>query len=95
MATSKSGTLTANTVKSETVEVVAFGTEKGLSVTNRSTTGEIWVRLDGVDPTVAGDNCKLVIGTRSFALSDGISSVTVKMISTDALSYCVEGRDFI
>ncbi len=93
MATSRSGTLTASTVKTETVDVEAFGPGMGLSITNRSGSGEIWVRLDGVDPTVGGDNCKLVMGTRQFKNIDGNTSVTVKMISTEALLYSVEGRD--
>lgn len=86
MAIAKSGTLTANTVKTETVST----DYQGIVVVNRDQTGEIWVRIDGTDPTVGGADCFVVLGARQFA-TEGSGSITVKMISTSAIRYTVEG----
>lgn len=85
----KSGTLTSNVVTS--VEITDAW-PAGIEVINRSGTGEIWVRLDGVNPTVAGDDCYVVLGARRFEPQTvGRESVTVKLISSGALKYTVEG----
>lgn len=86
--TAKSGTLTPSTVATVTV----LNCFPGLNIVNRSGSGTIWVRLDGQDPTVAGDNCFPVLGVRYFSIpSTNADKVTVKLISTAALDYTVEG----
>lgn len=85
----RSGTLTPNTVASVPI---TDAYPDGLWVINRSQTGEIWVRLDGQNPTVAGDDCFVVLGARYFpATTIGREAVTVRLISTLALTYTVEG----
>ena len=85
MANAKSGTLVASTVS--TVTVSADG--RGIQVVNRTQTGVIWVRLDGVDPAAAADENFAVLGVRHFPTRTG--SIEVRMISADALAYTVEG----
>jgi hypothetical protein len=85
MANAKSGTLTANVVS--TVTVSADG--RGIQVVNRTQTGVIWVRLDGVDPVAAADENFTVLGVRHFPTRTG--SIQVRLLSTDALAYTVEG----
>ncbi len=85
MANAKSGTLTISTVA--TVTVTADGL--GIQVVNRTQTGVIWVRLDGVDPVAAADDCYAVLGVRHFLTRTG--AIQVRMLSTDALDYTVEG----
>jgi hypothetical protein len=83
----KSGTLVANTV----TPVAVLNCFPGINVVNRSGSGTIWVRLDGVDPTVAGDNCFPVLGVRYFSVpAANADKITVKLISTAALDYTVE-----
>lgn len=85
----RSGTLTASTVA--TVAITDAWPD-GITVVNRSQTGTIWVRLDGTDPTVAGDDCYPVLGARHFpATTVRKEAVTVKLISSAALDYTVEG----
>lgn len=45
-----------------------------LMVVNRSTNQEIWVRSDGDDPTVAGDDCFPVLPQQSITFSNGVLS---------------------
>ncbi len=85
MANIKSGTLTPSTVATVTVSADGLG----IQVVNRSQNGTIWVRLDGVDPVAAADDVFAVIGVRHFATRTG--SVQVRLISTAALAYTVEG----
>jgi hypothetical protein len=85
MAYAASGTLTGGAVTTVTVTATADGVE----VINRTQTGEIWVRLDGTDPTVAGADCFVVLGARLFPARNGL--VTVKLIASSALAYAVEG----
>lgn len=47
-----SGTTTANAVTTLTFPA----RYDGVDIVNRST-GDMWVRIDGVDPTIAGDDC--------------------------------------
>lgn len=42
-----------------------------LVVVNRSSNQEIWVRTDGEDPTVAGDDCFPVLPQQSVTFSNG------------------------
>lgn len=60
-------------------------------VKNRSTTAEIWVRVDGVDPTVGGDEAYVVLplGSRDLHIPDP-AGVSVKVISAAAAAYAVE-----
>lgn len=90
----KSGTLTANTVATVTVSVDSSGSGNTFTVTNRSLTGTIWVRVDGTNPTVAGDNCFPVLGSRTFKAKSGLREVAVKLISDAALAYSVEGLEY-
>lgn len=87
MANAKHGTLTGSAVTA--VAVVAD--LNGLQIVNRTQTGAIYVRLDGVDPTVAGDDCFVVLGARHFP-TGRTGSIDVRMISSDNLAYSVEGR---
>jgi hypothetical protein len=86
MANTKSGQLTANAVATVSVD----NAQRGLDIVNRDMTGEIWVTLDGSTPTVAGDNCYVVLGARYFD-TQGTTTATVKLISTQALRYAIEG----
>jgi hypothetical protein len=90
MAKAKHGTLTANTVATVTLDT-PFRYTAIVDVINRSMTGEIYVTTDGTDPTVAGDDTILVAGVTSFARPNG-ASLTVKLISSAALSYTVQER---
>lgn len=85
MATAKSGTLTPSAVA--TVTVSADG--RGIQIINRTQTGTIWVRLDGTDPAAAADDSFAVLGVRHFPTRTG--AITVKLFSTAALDYSVEG----
>lgn len=99
----KSGTLTASAVASVDITTLTRyvgidwdGISDGIWVINRSQSGQIWVRLDGEDPTVAGDDCYVVLGARFFPNpkargGDAGEAVTVKLISSAALDYTVEG----
>lgn len=92
MANAKSGTLTPNVV---TAVAITNGWPDGVEVINRTGTGQIWVRLDGVNPTVAGDDCYVVLGARRFDPPDGANRpwpLSVRLISTEALDYTVEGQ---
>lgn len=65
-----SGTLVANTVT--TVKFPQYFWN--LMVVNRSTDQEIWVRSDGENPTVAGDDCFPVLPQQSITFSNGVLS---------------------
>jgi hypothetical protein len=62
-----SGTLVADTVT--TVKFTQYFWN--LVVVNRSTNQEIWVRTDGEDPTVTGDDCFPVLPQQSVTFSNG------------------------
>lgn len=85
MANAKSGTLTPSTVATVTVSADGLG----IQVVNRTGTGTMWVRLDGTDPVAAADDCYVVLGVRHFPTRTG--AVQVRLLSTDALDYTVEG----
>jgi hypothetical protein len=83
---SKAGALVAAAV----TIVDVFTWNGGVWVQNRDATAEMWVRLDGTDPTVAGDDCFLVQpGGRNFPTGNGV--VRVRMISSGTPSYAVSG----
>ena len=84
----QSGTLTQAQV--EDVEITDAHPD-GITVINRSQTGAIWVRLDGPDPEVEGDNSHPVLGVRYFPAPRAQQAVTVKLLSDEALDYTVEG----
>lgn len=86
MASVKSGILTANTVATVSID----NAQRGIDVINRDQAGEIFVTLDGTTPTVAGDNCYIVLGARFFD-TQGIATATVKLISALPLRYTIEG----
>lgn len=85
MAYARSGTLAPGVVTA--VDVVADG--NGLQIVNRSGSGAIWVRLDGVDPVAAANDTFVVLGVRHFPTRTG--PVNVRMISAAALDWTVEG----
>lgn len=85
MAYAKSGQLAAGVVT--TVTVKADGS--GIQLVNRSQSGEIWVRMDGTDPVVKGDDSFAVLGVRHFPTRTG--EVEVRMISSGTPEYSVEG----
>lgn len=98
----KSGTLTANTAAAVTINDAYPG---GISI-SKLPDGDgnyppevIWYRLDGVDPTVGGDDCFPCVDTvhinhpadtEQGARRD--ESVEVRMIAAAAVSYAVEGN---
>lgn len=65
-----SGTLVASTVA--TVKFPQYFWN--LIVVNRSSNQEIWVRSDGENPTVAGDDCFPVLPQQSITFSNGVLS---------------------
>ncbi len=89
MAATAHGTLTPDEVEAVTIEVNRFGFE----VVNRTLSGAIWVRFDGVDPEVAGADSYVVLGARRFPFSGSAKTIEVRLLSTDELDYSVEGRD--
>lgn len=89
-----SGLTTANVVKQ-----VTFATwYNSIEIINRGST-TLWVRADGVDPTVAGDECHFLPSQGIIYLPNGtprpdvIAGVTsncdIRMISTAACEYTV------
>ncbi len=93
MAVAKSGTVGTSAV-TVTVDTEPFGGGAGISVTNRSDTATLWVRLDGQTAVAEADNCFPVLGSRTFRGTEGSKSVTVSLISdTASTKYTVEGRD--
>lgn len=51
--------ITSGTTVANTVTRLTFGYFRGIEVVNRSS-GDMWARFDGVDPTIAGDDCFFV-----------------------------------
>jgi hypothetical protein len=88
-AATKHGTLTPDEVET----VVIDNHDGAVEIVNRSGTGTIWARFDGVDPVAAAAGTYVVLGGRRFenlsALDTG--ALTVKLLSTAALDYSVEG----
>ena len=87
MAATAHGMLAAGVVASATVD----DSYTGLEVINRDLTGEIWVRVDGIDPVPRGVNSYVVLGSRRF-LGDGLANPSeVRMIAEEDRNYSVEG----
>jgi len=89
VASTVHGTLTANAVATVTVDP-GMG---GIVVVNRDQTGAIWVRTDGIAPTVGGAGSYVVLGAREFPMSRAEvrkGAVTVKLISEAGRAYSVE-----
>lgn len=87
MAKSKHGTLAAGVVTTVTVDT-DYG---GIEVVNRDQAGEMFVRLDGTDPVVDADDTFVVLGSRKFE-NVNQPTATVKLISSTAVRYSVEGK---
>lgn len=90
MANAKTVTLVANTA--QTVKVGAW--DYGVWVENLTAGQVVWVRLDGTDPTVAGDDSYAVTGARNFPIAFTPSqngSVDVRMISSGTPVVAVSG----
>lgn len=81
------GTLTANVVSS----VIVDSNTTQILITNRSQTGEIYATVDGSDP-VATTNGYVVMGTRALVCPGFTNATPVKLISTGALKYSIEGE---
>lgn len=87
-----SGTTTANTVKTVTFPL----RYDGIQVINRST-GDLWARFDGVDPTIAGDDCFYVAPQSYLDVtnpkppqdSSGTITTEIRMISAATADYTV------
>jgi hypothetical protein len=84
----RSGALVAAAVTAVTVQAWQYG----VNVINRTAGQEIWVRLDGTDPTVGGNDCFLVLGARNFPVDLKAGTLTVKLISSGTPNYTVEGQ---
>lgn len=89
MASRNYGTLTADTVATETVT----GSHESVLVTCVGT-GPIYATVDGTAPTVQGDDTYVVpTGTSRVIEAPRGSSVTVKLISAGTPDYGVEAYD--
>lgn len=94
----KSATLTADTPVTVTISDAHPG---GVSISRlvEGPTATIWYRLDGINPTVGGDDCFPCIDTVHIPHpADGEVGlpadevVEVRLISADAVQYVVEGN---
>lgn len=90
----QSGTVVANTVTT-----VTFATWfSGIEIINRGTV-DMWARVDGVDPTIAGDDCIFVapqgfvqVANHKVPPSSTVSSNTeIRMIAGTNCNYTVSG----
>lgn len=90
MAQIRHGTLVANVVT--TVTLTAAGdTVDNVEVVNRTGTAEIYFRVDGTDPTVAGNDCEMLpatVGGLEVGVPGSFAGV-VKLISTGGQAYSV------
>jgi hypothetical protein len=85
MADTQHGTLTAD----EVTTVTLIASTNGLEVINRDLSGAIWVRIDGEDPQIAGEDSYVVLGARQFPIKRK-GTITVKLISDADRAYSVE-----
>lgn len=90
----QSGTVVANTVTT-----VTFATwHQGIEIVNRGSV-DMWARVDGVDPTIAGDDCIFVAPQGFVEVSNPnvapntatgtTSNVVIKMIAGSNCNYTV------
>lgn len=92
-----SGTLVASTV--DTVTFTAY--YAGVSITNRDASAEIFVRADGVNPTVEGDDCYIVPPGKTVTVYNGLpvadqstgvnAGTNVRLISSGTPKFTVAG----
>lgn len=87
MATAVSGTLSAGSATSVTVDAG----RRGILITNTSQQGVIYVRAGGTAATVAGSGCLAVTGDRVLDVRG--SGVVVSLISSGTPTYAVEALD--
>jgi len=83
MATSKSGVLVPGAATAVTIDA-----PQEILIINVSQSGVLWVRADGTDATIRGDNCLAVLGQRTIRKR---GSVSVSLISERGLEFSVEG----
>lgn len=90
-ARSKYGTLAANTVKTETLDMRYPKVE----VVNRDATAEIFFTVDGSSPTVEGDGTYFLLGGQSLLIpvQTSMDPTVVKLISTGTPKYAVSGSE--
>lgn len=91
----QSGTLTANTVT--TIKFPQYFAV--VHVVNRSTDQTIWTRSDGIDPTVAGDDCYPVLAQQDISFTNGLlsqepavriqSGTQINLVCSDACDFTV------
>jgi hypothetical protein len=90
----KSGVTVASTVTT-----VTFSTWYNAIEVLNSGGFDIWMRTDGIDPTISGDDCILIPSQtwKDTIPNDQIpaSNTIVKMISATATNYTVEGRTHV
>ncbi len=88
MAKTVHGTLEPGVIR--TIELSKGFT--GVEIINRSYDGSfLWLRLDGEDPVIAGDDTYVVIGARSFDRLNRFNPVMIKLLSDKAVRYSIEG----
>lgn len=99
MAASRSTSLTLSVGIVSTVTFPQYFAN--LTVINRNTTGTLWVRTDGVNPLITGDDCYPVLPQQSQTFPNGVllqepvtrvlSGTTVSIISDTACPITVYG----
>ena len=85
-------TLTANTM--DTVTLTDQACDE-VTIFNYGTTGTIYVRADGPDPTVAGDNTAAVPASTGVCVATGNGTKVVKLICSSANAYSVQTSPFV
>jgi hypothetical protein len=90
----KSGATTANVVST-----VTFSTWYNAIEVLNSGGFDLWIRTDGVDPIISGDDCIIIPAQtwRDTIPNDQVSAsnTIVKMISSTATNFTVEGRSHV
>lgn len=84
----QSGNTTANVVTTITFDTYY----PKIEIINRGDT-DLWIRADGTNPTVAGDECDII---PAHSYKDNIvnkndANTIIKIISSAAIGYTVEG----
>lgn len=88
MARAKTVTLTADTVATVTIEASSPAVE----VVSVDGAAAVWVRNDGTNPTVAGDDCEPVVAAASSLVlyhPTGGGAHEVRLISSGTPQVCV------
>lgn len=91
----QSGTLVANEVT--TVKFPQYFAT--VHVVNRSADKTIWTRSDGIDPTIAGDDCYPVLAQQDISYTNGLlsqepvvriqSGTQINLLCSDACDFTV------